>query len=114
MAKHIYDENGKYKGEILSDEQRRIKIAHASFGWWEKCYICKDKLRGLTSDGAKHAGRDICWECDKKSNEIKDQLIHQAVKNGQNKWYNTSWVWIWLILFSPVGFYGIYKKLRNR
>tara|TARA_B100001758_G_C17887149_1_gene341729 strand:+ start:377 stop:523 length:147 start_codon:yes stop_codon:yes gene_type:complete len=25
-------------------------------------------------------------------------------------WYNTGWVWFWLIFFWPVGLYGLIKR----
>ena len=32
MAKHIYDEDGNYKGKILSDEEHSKKRGHSGYG----------------------------------------------------------------------------------
>ena len=83
MAKHMYDDTGKYKGKILSDEERRIKVAHSSYGWWQKCYFCRNKLRGLIVESAyvfaEGGAKDICSICNLKSKEIKEQLIQSKL-----------------------------------
>lgn len=30
----------------------------------------------------------------------------------KKKWYKRGWVWFWLIVFWPIGIYGLYKRVR--
>tara|TARA_B110000977_G_scaffold93567_1_gene123843 strand:+ start:813 stop:1301 length:489 start_codon:yes stop_codon:yes gene_type:complete len=48
----------------------------------------------------------------KSDQEIKS-IVNEVIKNKDNSnksWYNTSLVWVWLVLFWPVGVYGLIKR----
>lgn len=37
-----------------------------------------------------------------------------AKSSGSNAWYNTNWIWFWLILFWPVAVYGFILRMKNK
>jgi|TARA_B110000240_G_C13364933_1_gene395651 hypothetical protein len=46
--------------------------------------------------------------------ELKNIISEASVKGlNSSKWYNTSYVWVWLIFFWPVGVYGLIMRSKN-
>ena len=46
---------------------------------------------------------------------LKEMIIKASAKGLQSgKWYNTGWVWFWLILIWPVGLIGLLLRLKNK
>ena len=76
MAKHIYDEDGNYKGKILNDEEHYNNSKYSSSITWGDLF---------------------------------------GFMNSSDKvWYNSRWVWFWLIIFWPVGLYGLIKRFQRK
>ena len=46
-----------------------------------------------------------------RSKELQKIIEDSVAENtSSEEWYNTYWVWVWLLLFWPVGVYGLLKK----
>jgi len=46
-----------------------------------------------------------------RSKELQKIIEDSVAENTiSEEWYNTYWVWVWLLLFWPVGVYGLLKK----
>lgn len=44
-------------------------------------------------------------------NQLKVIIQQKSLKAEDiNKWYNSNWVWVWLLLVWPVGVYGLIKR----
>ena len=89
MPKHIYDENGRYRGEILSDSEHNKRKNGG--GTPSKCFICKENYGFIEVEGSWL--KEICSECrDKLSKKrIKSYLKTQRKLNVR--------MWSIIILF---------------
>ena len=62
------------------------------------------------------------------ANSMSNAMEKQSVKSNQSNpspsykrlsyihytpWYETGWLWFWLIVFPIVGLYGLYKRYPN-
>lgn len=49
-------------------------------------------------------------------NELKELIVSasDAKSKNPNAWYNTGWVWFWLLIFWPVGVYGLIKRSSEK
>lgn len=46
---------------------------------------------------------------------LKEMILQASSKGLQSgKWYNTSWVWFWLIFIWPVGVIGLVLRAKNK
>ena len=61
MPKHIYDENGRYRGEILTDSEHNKR--RGGDGRPPKCFICDTNDAFNDVEGAIF--KKICHECNK-------------------------------------------------
>jgi len=75
-------------------------------------------------------GINMCTKCLRKTNELDryNQCNSCAITRNQSNsspsykrlsyidytpWYETGWLWFWLIVFPIVGLYGLYKRYPN-
>lgn len=50
-----------------------------------------------------------------RTTALKEMINKASAKGLQSgKWYNTGWVWVWLILIWPVGLIGLLLRLKNK
>lgn len=104
MAKHIYDENGKYKGKILSDEEHRKKrYGGGGVDIYKKCKGCKNKFLNNSYKNLRQ-----------KEVQIYDGSWWFYCDKCLPHWYYSSrFILIWIIIYFPIGFYGLYKRRVN-
>ena len=51
---------------------------------------------------------------DNRIKELSAIISDASAKSKKaGRWYNTSWFWVWLILFWPVGVYGLIMRFRK-
>ncbi|WP_020414609.1 zinc ribbon domain-containing protein [Microbulbifer variabilis] len=66
-----------------------------------KCISCNNTL--LDSD-------KFCSKCGVKTSPV--ETIHSKAGKSKQAWYQTGWAWFWLIIFWPVGIYGLVKRAK--
>ena len=104
MPKHIYDKDGNYKGKILSDkEHRKKRFGVGGKSIYRKCKGCENKF----------------WDKEFKNLKQKEERIDDGSwyfycgKCLPHWYYSSRFVLIWIILFFPIGLYGLYYRIVN-
>ena len=77
------------------------------------CIICMD-------DGVPVSVNGWCDVC-RMSQRMEKQSSNSNQSNSSKRlsyihytpWYETGWLWFWLIVFPIVGLYGLYKRYPN-
>jgi len=103
MAKHIYDKEGNYTGKILSEEEHRKKLRGGGSSPFRNCKGCEKMFWKIGTKG--HAKVELL---------IDDGSWYTYCGKCLPHWYYSSrFVLIWIILFFPIGLYGLYYRIAN-
>lgn len=103
MPKHIYDKDGNYNGKILSDEEHRKKRGSGepmskkckgceNIFWYKKFKFMADNLGQQIYEGSWYMYCDKC-------------LPHW--------YYSSKFFLMWIMLYFPIGLYGLYYRIVN-
>ena len=52
----------------------------------------------------------LCYDCDKDLGRSSSSSTTSYVYVDDREWWEKGWVWFWLIVCWPIGYYGLYKR----
>jgi|TARA_B110000902_G_scaffold110745_1_gene130693 hypothetical protein len=94
--------------EIKTEVNIEVRRKLGSFNESHEVTYANEHIDTLTDELS-----NALTKSDQEIESIKKSIVNEVIKNKDNSnksWYNTSWVWVWLILFFPVGVIGLIKR----